>query len=109
QLGGTRSGGDPARAVGACRHGGEDLVAVGIEDLCARRSGAAVERLGTIGSRGIGRGITEELLVVLVAVFETAGDREGARQARDLPWVAQIDVESRFALHELADIEVFRR
>src|SRR5256884_6798622 len=96
-----------AVAVGLRRHAaGHYLVAEGIQCRCARRARAAVERLRrAIDSRGIGGRVTQKLLVGLVAVFEATGDRDGAGQARDVPRVAQVDVEIPFALHEPAATE----
>src|SRR5579872_2297784 len=110
-LGGVNASADAAVAVGAGWHGAVHyLLAIWTQRRCANGACAGIERLRTtIRAGGIGRLVTQQLLVILVAPLEAASDRDGARQPGDLPWIARIRIERRFLLYKLANVEIFGR
>ncbi len=104
-LRGVNRGGNAAIAVGGGRLRGGNLFARGIQSGGACAGRAIIERLRSIRPGREGGRIAEQLLIVLVAPFHAARDRNRTRQSGDHPGITQVEIEVVFLLNELAVIE----
>src|SRR5258705_2568243 len=69
-------------------------------------SGEVIKRLQTVDAERVRGRVTKKLLIGLVAPLQTRRHRNRIGKRRNLPGVADVEIEVRFLLLELADVEV---
>src|SRR5882757_8218952 len=77
-----------------------------VEVLGAYGSGAVIKRLRNVDARRVRGRVTKKLLISLVAPLQTRRHRNRIGKRRNLPGVADVEIEVRFLLLKFADVEV---